>query len=58
MMSAPQIIAILFMFFVIPYCSVAREFISVIISFDLLRKKRIMMEDVNASNVRDRWTRC
>jgi hypothetical protein len=37
--------------------SAAREFISVAITFDLLRKKRVMMEYVNVGNVRERWTR-
>jgi hypothetical protein len=35
----------------------ARELISVAISFDLLRKRRVM-ENVNVSNVRERWTGC
>jgi hypothetical protein len=34
----------------------AREPISVAISFDLPRKRRVMTEDVNVSKVRERWT--
>jgi hypothetical protein len=49
------------MFFVIPCVHMPiqpwrREPISVAISFDLLRKRRVMMEDVNVSNVGERWT--
>jgi hypothetical protein len=34
----------------------AREPISVATPFDLPRKKRVMMEGVNVSNERERWT--
>jgi hypothetical protein len=41
-----------------PSSRAAREPISVAMSFDLLRKRRVMMEDVNVSNVRERWAGC
>jgi hypothetical protein len=39
-----------------PSSPAARELISVVLLFDLLRKRRVMMEDVNVSNVRERLT--
>jgi hypothetical protein len=36
----------------------AREPISVAIVLNLLRKRRVMMADVNVSNVREWWTWC
>jgi hypothetical protein len=44
------------MFFVIPSSPAARELRSIAISFDLLRKRRLTMKDVEISNVRERWT--
>jgi hypothetical protein len=34
----------------------ARESIFVAISFDMLGKRRVMMQDVIVSKVRERWT--
>jgi hypothetical protein len=36
----------------------AREPVSVVISVDLPRKRKVMMEDVNVSNVGERWALC
>jgi hypothetical protein len=33
----------------------SRKSIFVVTSFDPLKKRRVMMEDVNVSNVRERW---
>jgi hypothetical protein len=41
-----------------PSSPAAREPIFVVISIDLLRKRRVMTKDVNVSNVRERWTGC
>jgi hypothetical protein len=41
-----------------PISPAAREPISVAIPFDLVRKRRVTMEDVNVSNVRERWAGC
>jgi hypothetical protein len=40
-----------------PSSSDAREPISVSVLLNLKRKRRIMIKDVNVSNVRERWTR-
>jgi hypothetical protein len=39
-----------------PFSPSAREPIPVVIPIDLLRKRRVMMEDVNVSKARERWT--
>jgi hypothetical protein len=36
----------------------SRKPISIVTSFDPLRKRRVMMEDVNVSNVREGWPGC
>jgi hypothetical protein len=41
-----------------PSSPAAREPLSFAISVDLLRKRRVMMDNVDVSNVRERWTGC